>query len=175
MGNAIKRATCFQLAVMKREITAEYDFPGHEIAFCVYFFFFLGWEVYFVSALSHLDQPEEITIHPQAAVEGDDVTLTCRAARYLYTDLQWLDSLNQTVTSGVSALQLGRYSISLSLQLYNVTKNSTAGYKCQPYKLHRRAALKSAALAVEGNEGLIATDWNSDSQNCTVSHLMCQD
>lgn len=125
--------------------------------------------------MSHLDQPEEITIHPRAAVEGDDVTLTCRAVRYLYTDLQWLDSLNQTVTSGVSALQLSRYSISLSLQLYNVTKNSTAGYKCQPYKLHRRAALKSATLAIEGNEGLIATDWNSDSQNCTVSHLMCQD
>lgn len=40
MGNAIKRATCFQLAVMKREITEEYDFPGYEIAFCVYFFFF---------------------------------------------------------------------------------------------------------------------------------------
>lgn len=96
-----------------------------------------------------VDQPEEITIHPRAAVEGDDVTLTCRAVRYLYTDLQWLDSLNQTVTSGVSALQLSRYSISLSLQLYNVTKNSTAGYKCQPYKLHRRAALKSATLAIE--------------------------
>lgn len=92
-------------------------------------------------------------------MEGDNVTLTCRAARFLYTDLQWLDSLNQTVTSDVSALQLGRYSISLSLQLYNVTKNSTAGYKCQPYKLYRRAEMRVAALAVKGNEGLIATDW----------------
>lgn len=111
------------------------------------------------SALSLLDQPEEISIQPQEAVEGDNVTLTCRATRYLYTDLQWLDSLNQTVTSDVSALQLSRYSISLSLQLYNVTKASTAGFKCQPYKQHRRAELKSVVLAVEGNQGLIAADW----------------
>lgn len=92
-------------------------------------------------------------------MEGDTVTLTCRAARYVYTDLQWLDSLNQTVTSGVSALQLSRYSISLSLQLYNVTKTSIAGYKCQPYKQHRKAELKIAELNIEGNQGLIATDW----------------
>lgn len=111
------------------------------------------------SSLSPLDQPEEINIYPQAAVEGDNVTLTCRAARYLYTDLQWLDSLNQTVTSDVSALQLGRYSISLALQLYNITKTTTAGYKCQPYKQHKKAELMSATLVVEGNQGLIATDW----------------
>lgn len=128
------------------------------------------------SALSLLDQPEEINIQPQEAVEGDNVTLTCRAARYLYTDLQWLDSLNQTVTSDVSELQLSRYSISLSLQLYNVTKTNTAGFKCQPYKQHRRVELKSAALVVEGNQGLIATDWKQSfpglcSQSPHVSRL----
>lgn len=127
-----------------------------------------------VSALSHLDQTEEVTIEPRTAVEGDDITLTCQAVRYLYTELLWLDSLNQTVTSGVS-LQLGRYSISRSLKLYNVTKNSTAGYKCQPYKLHKKAEAKIAALSVEGNEGLIATDWKSNSQNYAVSHPMYQD
>lgn len=111
------------------------------------------------SALSLSDQPEEISIQPQEAVEGDNVTLTCRAARYLYTDLRWLDSLNRTVTSDVSPLQLSRYSISLSLQLYNVTKTSAAGFKCQPYKQHRRVELKSAALIIEGNQGLIAADW----------------
>ncbi|XP_042348714.1 vascular endothelial growth factor receptor kdr-like isoform X2 [Plectropomus leopardus] len=95
------------------------------------------------------DHPDEITIEPQSAIEGDDVTLTCRAARYLYTYLQWLDSRNRTITSNVSSLQLSRYSISLSLHLHNVSQNSTAGFKCQAHKLHKRVELKTAAVVVD--------------------------
>ncbi|XP_054453574.1 vascular endothelial growth factor receptor kdr-like [Anoplopoma fimbria] len=95
------------------------------------------------------DHPEEITIEPRAAIEGDDVTLTCRAARYLYTDLKWLDSRNQTITSDVSSLQISHYSIFLSLHLHNVSEISTTGYKCQAYKLNKRVELKSAALFVD--------------------------
>ncbi|XP_059202072.1 vascular endothelial growth factor receptor kdr-like [Centropristis striata] len=95
------------------------------------------------------DQPEEITIEPRAAIEGDDVNLTCRAARYLYTDLQWLDSRNQTVTSNVSSLQISNYSISISLHLHNVSQKRVTGYKCQAYKLHKRVELKPAALNVD--------------------------
>ncbi|KAL6117421.1 flt1 [Pungitius sinensis] len=94
------------------------------------------------------DLAEGITITPRAAIEGDNVTLTCRAARYLYTDLRWLDSRNQTVAANVSGLQIGGYSISLSLRLHNVSQVSTAGYKCQAYKLNRRVELKTAALFV---------------------------
>lgn len=97
-----------------------------------------------------LDYPEEITIQPREAIEGHNITLTCRAARYLYTGLQWLDSLNQTITSNVSSLQLSSHSISLSLQLHNVSKDSTTGYKCQSYKLHKRVEVKSVALIVYG-------------------------
>ncbi|XP_068571109.1 vascular endothelial growth factor receptor kdr-like [Cebidichthys violaceus] len=95
------------------------------------------------------DHPEEITIEPRAPIEGDDVTLTCWAARYLYKDLHWLDSRNQTITSNVSSLQISRYSISLSLRLHNVSQISTTGYKCQAYKLHKRVELKTAALFVD--------------------------
>ncbi|XP_035505934.2 vascular endothelial growth factor receptor kdr-like [Scophthalmus maximus] len=95
------------------------------------------------------DNPEEITTEPRKAIEGDDVTLTCRAARYLYTDLQWLDSSNKTITRNVSSLQLSRYSISLSLHLHNVSKNSTAGHKCQAYMHHERVELKNASLVVD--------------------------
>lgn len=97
-----------------------------------------------------IDHSGEITIQPREAIEGHNITLTCRATRYLYTDLQWLDSLNQTVTSHVSSLQLSNHSMSLSLQLHNVTKDRTTGYKCQAYKLHRRAEVKSASLIVYG-------------------------
>lgn len=84
------------------------------------------------------------------AIEGEDITLICRATRFLYTGLQWLDSKNQTITSNVSQLQLSSHSISLSLFLRNVSRNSTAGYRCQAYKLHNRVEHKIAALAVEG-------------------------
>lgn len=115
------------------------------------------------------DHTEEITTEPQAAIEGDNVTLTCRAARYLYTDLQWLDSFNQTITSNVSSLQLSNYSISLSLRLNNVSQNSTRGYKCQAYKLRKRVELKRASLIVEArkrpwlSQNLTNQDVNSSS------------
>ncbi|XP_044061818.1 vascular endothelial growth factor receptor kdr-like [Siniperca chuatsi] len=115
------------------------------------------------------DHAEEITIEPRAAIEGDDVSLTCRAARYLYTDLQWLDSLNQTITSNVSSLKLSRYSISLSLRLHNVSQSTTTGYKCQAYKLHKKVELKPAALVVDArkrpwlSQNLTNQDVNSSS------------
>ncbi|CAB1454018.1 unnamed protein product [Pleuronectes platessa] len=115
------------------------------------------------------DNSEEVTTEPRKAIEGDDVTLTCRAARYLYTDLRWLDSKNQTVTVNVSSLRLSRYSISLALHLHNVSKNSTAGYQCQAYKLHERIELKKAALIVDArkrpwlSQNLTNQDVNSSS------------
>ncbi|XP_018515715.1 vascular endothelial growth factor receptor kdr-like [Lates calcarifer] len=95
------------------------------------------------------DNPDEVTIEPRTAIEGDNVTLTCRAARYLYTDLKWLGSANQTITTNVSSLKLSRYSISLSLHLHNVSQNSTRGYKCKAYRLNERVELKTAALTVD--------------------------
>lgn len=115
------------------------------------------------------DHPEEIAIEPRKAIEGDDVTLTCRASRYLYTDLRWLDSRNQTITSSVSSLQLSRFSIFLSLYLHNVSKNSTTDYKCQAYKVHNRVELKTAALSVDArkhpwlSQNLTNQDVNSSS------------
>uniref|UniRef100_A0A8C4HPV6 receptor protein-tyrosine kinase n=1 Tax=Dicentrarchus labrax TaxID=13489 RepID=A0A8C4HPV6_DICLA len=109
------------------------------------------------------DQPEEFTIEPRTAIEGYDVNLTCRAARFLYTDLQWLDSLNQTITSNVSSLHLGPYSISLSLHLHNVSQNSTTGYKCQAYKFHKRIELKKVAKRPWLSQNLTNQDVNSSS------------
>ncbi|KAM6999689.1 vascular endothelial growth factor receptor kdr-like [Tautogolabrus adspersus] len=115
------------------------------------------------------DQSEEITIKPGAAIEGDDVNLTCRAARYLYTDLQWLDSKNQTITSNVSSLQLSNYSISISLHLHNVSPDSTTGYRCRGVKLQKRVELKPAALTVDArkrpwlSQNLTNQDVNSSS------------
>lgn len=94
------------------------------------------------------DQSEEIAVLAESVIEGDDAVLTCRATRYLYTDLQWLDSRNQTIASNMSTLQTSTYSISRSLYLHNVSQNSSRGYKCLGHKIHKKAVLKTATLAV---------------------------
>ncbi|KAM9849678.1 vascular endothelial growth factor receptor kdr-like [Aulostomus maculatus] len=94
------------------------------------------------------DHPEAIDISPQSAIEGFDITLSCRACRYLYTDLQWLDARNQTITTNVSSLQITNYSISLSLHAHNVSRNSIAGYKCLAYKLNNKVELKMATVNI---------------------------
>uniref|UniRef100_A0A3P9NVF7 receptor protein-tyrosine kinase n=1 Tax=Poecilia reticulata TaxID=8081 RepID=A0A3P9NVF7_POERE len=83
------------------------------------------------------DELEEVAIEPRTAIEGDDVTLTCRATRYLYTGLEWLDSRNKTITTEVSNLLVDRYSISISLNVRNVSESSTAGYQCHAHKLQK--------------------------------------
>ncbi|KAM4732924.1 LOW QUALITY PROTEIN: vascular endothelial growth factor receptor kdr-like [Anableps anableps] len=97
------------------------------------------------------DETEDVAIEPRRAIEGDNVTLTCRATRYLYTGLQWLDSRNKTITTSVSNIQVDRYSISIFLNMRNVSQTSAAGYRCHAYKLDRprQSKVKMAALVVE--------------------------
>lgn len=94
------------------------------------------------------DQFEEMSVLEEPVIEGNDAVLTCQAVRYLYTDLHWLDSKNQTIVSNTSTLQTRLYSISQSLHLNNVSRNSSSGYKCQGKKLLKKAVLKSAILNV---------------------------
>ncbi|XP_020779045.2 vascular endothelial growth factor receptor kdr-like isoform X2 [Boleophthalmus pectinirostris] len=108
---------------------------------------------------------EEMAVLSPSVIEGDDAVLTCRATRYLYTDLQWLDSRNHTVTSNVSTLETSTYSISRSLRLYNVSRNSSRGYKCQGHKVHNKAVLKTANLNVAERK----LPWLS--QNLTDQHV----
>ena len=49
-----------------------------------------------------VDHSDHMHIEPQTAIEGEDITLTCRATRYLYSELQWFDPQNRTVTADVS-------------------------------------------------------------------------
>lgn len=94
------------------------------------------------------DQPEEIAVVAEPVIEGNDAVLTCRAARFLYTHFQWLDSRNQTIVSNVSTLQISNYSISSSLYLHNVSRNSSSEYKCEGLKMHKKAVLKTVMLNV---------------------------
>uniref|UniRef100_A0A8C8FB53 receptor protein-tyrosine kinase n=1 Tax=Oncorhynchus tshawytscha TaxID=74940 RepID=A0A8C8FB53_ONCTS len=116
------------------------------------------------------DHPQHLAIEPQTAIEGDDVTLTCRGTRYLYTDLQWYNPQNYTVTpANITALQLSPYAISLSLSLHNVSRSHTTGYQCWAGNLHSKRVIVQTVLTVDGEkrpwlrQNLTNQDVNSSS------------
>lgn len=121
------------------------------------------------------DQSEEIAVLAVSVIEGNDAVLTCRAARYLYTDLQWLDSRNQTIASNMSTLQTSTYTISRSLHLHNVSRNGSSGYKCQGHKMHRKTVLKTAMLNVaERKQPWLSQNLtNQDVNSSTTLILTC--
>uniref|UniRef100_W5JXX0 receptor protein-tyrosine kinase n=1 Tax=Astyanax mexicanus TaxID=7994 RepID=W5JXX0_ASTMX len=77
------------------------------------------------------DYPHSLEVEPLRAIEGDDVTLTCRGTRFLYDRLRWYDPQNRLVHEGSFTQRVSLYSVSLSLQLKNVSKSNTAGYQCR--------------------------------------------
>lgn len=111
------------------------------------------------------DQPEEIPVVVEPVIEGNDAVLTCRAARFLYTDFQWLDSRNQTIASNMSTLQTSNYSISSSLHLHNVSLSSSREYKCEGHKMHKKTVLKTVKLNIAQRK----QPWFS--QNLTNQHV----
>ncbi|CAL8356421.1 unnamed protein product [Merluccius merluccius] len=100
------------------------------------------------------DHYDHITIEPKTAIEGEDITLTCRATRYLYSELQWFDPQNRTITSNVSGGRLGPYSISLALTLHNVSRDSlTPTYRCSAYNhITNKLTHKTFVLNVDGRK-----------------------
>lgn len=126
------------------------------------------------------DQTEEIAVLAESdirdIIEGNDVVLTCRATRYLYTDLQWLDSRNQTIASNMSTLQISTHSISRSLHLYNVSQTSSSGYKCQCYRMDNKTVLKSAIFDVAERQQprLSQNLTNQDVNSSTTLKLTCK-
>ncbi|XP_011608763.2 vascular endothelial growth factor receptor kdr-like isoform X1 [Takifugu rubripes] len=121
------------------------------------------------------EHPEQFNIQPSSAIENDDVTLTCQAARYLYTSLQWLDSFNRTITSNASQLQLGEHSISRSLYLHNVSPNSTRGYKCLAQRFHGWAEVRNAIVTVDARKRPWLTQnlTNQDVNSSSTLKLEC--
>ncbi|KAL4648250.1 vascular endothelial growth factor receptor kdr-like isoform X2 [Arapaima gigas] len=84
------------------------------------------------------DHPEPLETEPQKVIEGDDITMTCRGTRYLYTELEWLDSENHTIPSNNVTLHVGRYSIALSFKLRNVSYADAGSYVCRAYSRYTR-------------------------------------
>lgn len=116
------------------------------------------------------DQPHSLEVEPMKAIEGDDVTLTCRGARFLYDRLRWYDPQNRLVHDGSFTQRVGLYSVSLSLQLKNVSKSNTAGYQCRAVCLSsNKEAHTNSTLVIDVRsiprlqQNLTSKDVNSSS------------
>ncbi|KAJ8351229.1 hypothetical protein SKAU_G00227050 [Synaphobranchus kaupii] len=119
---------------------------------------------------------EAIKIEPDRAIEGDDVILTCRATRYLYSKLLWYDPQNRTVLSGRSSLHLDPHSISLPLRLRNVSRGNTEGYECRAFNNYtHKEVRKMSMLHVQERRGpwLQQNLTNQDVNSGTTLILNC--
>nr|XP_023650731.1 vascular endothelial growth factor receptor kdr-like [Paramormyrops kingsleyae] len=100
------------------------------------------------------DHVESIGIEPQKAIEGDNVTLACRATRYLYTELHWFGPQNATVLVAGSTLQVEPYSIFLPLALGSVPRGNVRDYECRARNSYtHRVVLRKSQLVVEARRG----------------------
>ncbi|XP_017672943.1 PREDICTED: vascular endothelial growth factor receptor kdr-like isoform X1 [Lepidothrix coronata] len=83
------------------------------------------------------DVPSGLQTAPQVtAIVGSDVRLTCRASRYIYTHLAWHLPSPGAAPSDSLIRKTGKYSISLTLVILNVTKEQSGLYKCRAQNQH---------------------------------------
>lgn len=90
-------------------------------------------------------------VEPQKAIEGDNVTLACRATRYLYTELHWYGPQNAAVPVSGTTLQVEPYSIFLPLALGGVPRGNVRDYECRAHNSYtHQVILRKSQLVVEG-------------------------
>ncbi|KAG5263347.1 hypothetical protein AALO_G00263860 [Alosa alosa] len=113
------------------------------------------------------DGSESLEISPDTAIEGSDVTLTCRATRYLYSNAHWYDAFNRTIL-GIE--EQNRLYTSVSIMVQNVSRNFTEEYHCRALNLFTGKEIqKSAALVINERkipslrQNLTEQDVNSSS------------
>ncbi|KAM8800200.1 vascular endothelial growth factor receptor kdr-like isoform 2-T2 [Eudromia elegans] len=69
-------------------------------------------------------------------IVGNDVRLTCRASKYIYTNLAWYYPTSEVARSDSVIKNIDNYSISLTLVIKNVTRGDGGLYKCRVQNQH---------------------------------------
>ncbi|XP_005512889.2 vascular endothelial growth factor receptor kdr-like isoform X2 [Columba livia] len=83
------------------------------------------------------DVPSGLQTEPQVTtIVGNDVRLTCRASRYIYSQLVWYHASSEPARSDSLIEKTDNYSISLTLVITNVTKEQGGLYKCRAQNQH---------------------------------------
>ncbi|RMB98255.1 hypothetical protein DUI87_25158 [Hirundo rustica rustica] len=88
-------------------------------------------EFYVSDVPSGLQTSSQVT-----AIVGNDVQLTCRASKYIYTHLAWYYPSSEPAPGHSVVRKMDKYSISLTLLIPNVTKEQSGLYKCRAQNQH---------------------------------------
>ncbi|NXR71535.1 VGFR4 factor, partial [Pycnonotus jocosus] len=88
-------------------------------------------EFYVSDVPSGLQTPSQVT-----AIVGNDVQLTCRASKYIYTHLAWSYPSSEPAAGPSVVRKMDKYSISLTLLIPNVTKEQSGLYRCRAQNQH---------------------------------------
>ncbi|XP_047926501.2 vascular endothelial growth factor receptor kdr-like isoform X1 [Anser cygnoides] len=83
------------------------------------------------------DVPFGLQTDPQVTtIVGNDVQLTCRASKYIYSNLAWYYPSSEAAPGDLVIKKTDNYSISLTLVIANVTKEHGGLYKCRAQNQH---------------------------------------
>ncbi|PKU33841.1 vascular endothelial growth factor receptor kdr- hypothetical protein [Limosa lapponica baueri] len=83
------------------------------------------------------DVPFGLQTDPQVkTIVGNDVRLTCRASKYIYSHLAWYYPSSEAAPGDSLIKKMDNYSISLTLVIPNVTREQSGLYKCRAQNQH---------------------------------------
>ncbi|XP_067327772.1 vascular endothelial growth factor receptor kdr-like isoform X2 [Anolis sagrei] len=78
------------------------------------------------------DMPSKLQTDPQVtAIVAEDVQLTCKSSKYLYSHLSWYDPTLQEIPESFTQKKVDNYSISVTLGLQNVSQAQSGLYMCR--------------------------------------------
>ncbi|XP_010133733.1 PREDICTED: vascular endothelial growth factor receptor kdr-like, partial [Buceros rhinoceros silvestris] len=83
------------------------------------------------------DVPSGLQTDPQVTtIVGNDVRLTCRASKYIYSHLAWYHPSTEAARGDSLIRKTDNYSISLTLVITNITKEQSGLYRCRAQNQH---------------------------------------
>ncbi|XP_062380357.1 vascular endothelial growth factor receptor kdr-like [Sardina pilchardus] len=115
------------------------------------------------------DGSESLQISPDTAIEGSDVTLTCRATRYLYSNAHWYDAFNRTV---LGTEDRDRLYTSVSIMVQNVSSNFTDEYHCRALNLFTGKEIQKSAVLVINEKRMPSLRQNLTEQDVNSSSTL---
>ncbi|XP_061454312.1 vascular endothelial growth factor receptor kdr-like isoform X2 [Rhineura floridana] len=78
------------------------------------------------------DVPSLLQTEPQiTAIVASNVQMTCKSSKYIYNHLSWYDPTLQPIPDALMQKKVDNYSISLTLDIKNVSQAQAGLYKCR--------------------------------------------
>ncbi|XP_058052893.1 vascular endothelial growth factor receptor kdr-like isoform X1 [Ahaetulla prasina] len=101
---------------------------------------------YITDMQSSLEADSQMT-----AIVTSRVQMTCKCSKYLYDHLTWYDPTLQEVPTALTQKKVDNYSISLVLEIHNVSQAHAGLYKCRASSYHNRTKQleKSTMLSIK--------------------------